>query len=54
MMKRCLRTSEHSGITRSIVRVLKSSKIPVSDVGIGPVHRKDVMRAASILEKAKE
>lgn len=26
----------------------------VSGINIGPVHRKDVMRAASMLEKAKE
>ena len=33
---------------------LKVSKIPVSGINIGPVHKKDIMRAATMLEKAKE
>ncbi|CAG8609948.1 6754_t:CDS:10 [Paraglomus brasilianum] len=42
------------GSLEALLEFLKTSKIPVSGVGIGPVHRKDVMRAASMLEKAKE
>ncbi|KAH9049213.1 P-loop containing nucleoside triphosphate hydrolase protein [Lactarius deliciosus] len=30
------------------------SKIPVSGINIGPVHKKDVMRASTMLEKARE
>jgi translation initiation factor 5B len=33
---------------------LKSSKIPVSGINIGPVFKRDVMRAGTMLEKAKE
>jgi len=33
---------------------LRTSEIPVSGIGIGPVHRKDVVRASTMLEKAKE
>jgi len=42
------------GSLEALLEFLKSSKIPVSGVGIGPVHKRDVMRAATMLEKAKE
>jgi translation initiation factor 5B len=42
------------GSLEALLDFLKVSKIPVSGVGIGPVHKKDVMRAATMLEKAKE
>jgi translation initiation factor 5B len=42
------------GSLEALLDFLKASKIPVSGVGIGPVHKKDVMRAATMLEKAKE
>ncbi|KAG1739943.1 uncharacterized protein EDB91DRAFT_1082308 [Suillus paluster] len=42
------------GSLEALLDFLKVSKIPVSGVNIGPVHKKDVMRAATMLEKAKE
>ncbi|KAI0662858.1 hypothetical protein C8Q70DRAFT_1042556 [Cubamyces menziesii] len=42
------------GSLEALLDFLKSSKIPVSGINIGPVHKKDVMRAATMLEKAKE
>ncbi|KAG2038498.1 P-loop containing nucleoside triphosphate hydrolase protein [Suillus americanus] len=42
------------GSLEALLDFLKVSKIPVSGINIGPVHKKDVMRAASMLEKAKE
>ncbi|KAH8913259.1 hypothetical protein BT69DRAFT_1234828, partial [Atractiella rhizophila] len=38
----------------ALLSFLKDSKIPVSGVNIGPVYKKDVMRAATMLERAKE
>jgi len=38
----------------ALLDFLKSSKIPVSGINIGPVHKEDIMRAATMLEKAKE
>ncbi|KAF8169499.1 hypothetical protein BJ912DRAFT_933806 [Pholiota molesta] len=42
------------GSLEALLDFLKSSKIPVSGINIGPVHKRDVMRAATMLEKAKE
>lgn len=42
------------GSLEALLDFLKVSKIPVSGINIGPVHKKDVMRASAMLEKAKE
>lgn len=42
------------GSLEALLDFLKSSKIPVSGINIGPVHKKDVMRAGTMLEKARE
>ncbi|KAF1912823.1 hypothetical protein BDU57DRAFT_550634 [Ampelomyces quisqualis] len=42
------------GSLEALLEFLKVSKIPVSTISIGPVFRKDVLRAGVMLEKAKE
>lgn len=42
------------GSLEALLDFLKSSKIPVSGINIGPVHKRDVMRAATMLEKQRE
>ena len=42
------------GSLEALLEFLKSSKIPVSGINIGPVFKRDVMRAGTMLEKAKE
>lgn len=42
------------GSLEALLDFLKVSKIPVSGINIGPVHKKDVMRASTMLEKARE
>ena len=42
------------GSLEALLDFLKVSKIPVSGINIGPVYRKDVLRAGIMLEKAKE
>ncbi|PPQ68655.1 hypothetical protein CVT24_005386, partial [Panaeolus cyanescens] len=42
------------GSLEALLDFLKSSKIPVSGINIGPVYKRDVMRCATMLEKAKE
>lgn len=42
------------GSLEALLDFLKASKIPVSGINIGPVHKRDIMRSATMLEKAKE
>ncbi|KZT33859.1 P-loop containing nucleoside triphosphate hydrolase protein [Sistotremastrum suecicum HHB10207 ss-3] len=42
------------GSLEALLDFLKVSKIPVSGIDIGPVHKKNIRRAATMLEKAKE
>ncbi|KAL1957452.1 hypothetical protein VTO42DRAFT_6020 [Malbranchea cinnamomea] len=42
------------GSLEALLDFLKQSKIPVSNVSIGPVYKRDVMRAGVMLEKARE
>ncbi|KAJ1926620.1 eukaryotic translation initiation factor 5B, partial [Linderina pennispora] len=42
------------GSLEALLEFLRVSKIPVSGINIGPVHKKDVTRASAMLEKAKE
>ncbi|PWW76272.1 hypothetical protein C7212DRAFT_358033 [Tuber magnatum] len=42
------------GSLEALLAFLKSSSIPVSTISIGPVYKRDVMRAGIMLEKHKE
>ncbi|TFK22197.1 hypothetical protein FA15DRAFT_596525 [Coprinopsis marcescibilis] len=42
------------GSLEALLDFLKTSKIPVSGINIGPVYKRDVMRSGTMLEKAKE
>ncbi|CAG8484384.1 11613_t:CDS:10 [Acaulospora colombiana] len=42
------------GSLEALLEFLKVSKIPVSGINIGPVHKKDIMRSATMLERARE
>jgi len=42
------------GSLEALLAFLKSSAIPVSTISIGPVYKRDVMRAGTMLEKHKE
>ncbi|KAI9793937.1 MAG: hypothetical protein M1833_000506 [Piccolia ochrophora] len=42
------------GSLEALLEFLRTSKIPVSSISIGPVYKRDVMRAGAMLEKSKE
>ncbi|KAI8373210.1 uncharacterized protein BYT42DRAFT_579594 [Radiomyces spectabilis] len=42
------------GALEALLEFLRTSKIPVAGINIGPVHKKDVVKASVMLEKAKE
>ena len=42
------------GSLEALLEFLRTSKIPVSNISIGPVHRRDIITASTMLEKAKE
>ena len=42
------------GSLEALLEFLKVSKIPVANISIGPVYKRDVMQAGSMLEKSKE
>eukprot|EP00742_Colponemidia_sp_Colp-10_P002334 GILJ01002490.1.p1 GENE.GILJ01002490.1~~GILJ01002490.1.p1 ORF type:complete len:972 (-),score=276.79 GILJ01002490.1:172-3087(-) len=42
------------GSLEALLIFLKESKIPVSTINIGPIHKKDVMKASVMLEHKKE
>lgn len=42
------------GSLEALLEFLRTSNIPVSSISIGPVYKRDVMRAGVMLEKNKE
>lgn len=42
------------GSLEALLEFLRTSKIPVANISIGPVYKRDVMQAGVMLEKAKE
>ncbi|KAL1305338.1 hypothetical protein AAFC00_002236 [Neodothiora populina] len=42
------------GSLEALLEFLKQMKIPVANISIGPVHKRDVITASTMLEKAKE
>ena len=42
------------GSLEALLDFLKASKIPVAGIGLGPVYKRDILQAATMLEKAKE
>ena len=50
----CVQASALGRSLEALLDFLKSSKILVSGINIGPGHKKDVMRSATMLEKAKQ
>ncbi|EEB08574.1 translation initiation factor IF2 [Schizosaccharomyces japonicus yFS275] len=42
------------GSLEALLEFLKQMEIPVSSVSVGPVYKKDIMRSATMLEKAPE
>jgi len=45
----CVQSSS-LGSLEALLKFLEDQKVPVSGINIGPVHKKDVMRAAAMLE----
>ncbi|KAI8636168.1 hypothetical protein BD408DRAFT_426569 [Parasitella parasitica] len=42
------------GALEALLEFLRTSKIPVAGINIGPVHKKDVVKASVMLDKARE
>ena len=42
------------GSLEALLEFLKQSKIPVANINIGPVYKRDVLRTGAMLEKAKQ
>ncbi|KAL5339317.1 hypothetical protein BJX70DRAFT_364018 [Aspergillus crustosus] len=42
------------GSLEALLEFLRSSKIPVANISIGPVYKRDIMMAGTMLDKAKE
>ncbi|KAK3721999.1 eukaryotic translation initiation factor 5B [Vermiconidia calcicola] len=42
------------GSLEALLEFLRVSKIPVANISIGPVHKRDIITASTMLEKAKE
>ena len=42
------------GALEALMDFLRNSSIPVASISIGPVHKKDVMKAGIMLEKSPE
>ncbi|OAX78465.1 translation initiation factor aIF-2 [Emergomyces africanus] len=42
------------GSLEALLEFLRVSKVPVANISIGPVYKRDVMRAGTMLEKAKQ
>jgi translation initiation factor 5B len=42
------------GALEALLEFLKTSKIPVSSIGIGPIHKKDIIRTSVMLEHQPE
>lgn len=42
------------GSLEALLEFLHQSKIPVSNINIGPVNKKDITKASVMLERAKE
>ena len=42
------------GSLEALLEFLKQSKIPVANISIGPVYKRDIMMAGTMLEKAKQ